>query len=58
MTASELTELQAKLQTRFKDYQAQGLKLNMARGKPATDQLDLSMEMLNEIGRASCRERV
>lgn len=53
MTASELTELQAKLQTRFKDYQAQGLKLNMARGKPATDQLDLSMEMLNVLNSKS-----
>ena len=32
---------------KYERYKAAGLKLDMSRGKPGTDQLELSMEMLN-----------
>ena len=35
------------LQEQYKGFCAKGLKLNMARGKPAANQLDLSMPMLD-----------
>ncbi len=35
------------LLARYEDYKAQGLKLNMARGKPAPEQLDLSNALLD-----------
>lgn len=47
-----LTELQAEkeaLQAEYNSHVAKGLKLNMARGKPSTAQLDLSMLLLSEI---------
>ena len=36
----------AQLLEEYESYKAQGLKLNMARGKPSSEQLDLSMGML------------
>ncbi len=41
----ELSEL-VKL---YKDYKAKGLSLNMARGKPSPEQLDLSMSILDTV---------
>lgn len=49
MTKEELTTLKAALEEEYEAYRAQGLSLNMARGKPASDQLDLSMEMLDIV---------
>lgn len=37
------------LQEQYKAYCAKGLSLNMARGKPASNQLDLSMPMLDMV---------
>ena len=48
MTKEQLKEEQALLQKRYDDYKAMGLKLDMSRGKPAKDQLDLSMELLDD----------
>ena len=44
MTKEELSTLKTALTEEYETYRAQGLSLNMARGKPAANQLDLSME--------------
>ncbi len=49
LSRSELASLQAQLNAVYKEYQGKGLKLNMARGKPAEEQLDLSMPMLDVL---------
>ena len=46
MTKEELSALRKQLSVRYKEYQGKGLSLNMARGKPCTEQLDLSMGMM------------
>ena len=38
------------LERRFSEYKAKGLALDMSRGKPSPDQLDLSMEMMDHYG--------
>ena len=53
MTRDELLTLKAALQEEYKEEQAKGLNLNMARGKPGFSQLALSMEMLDEINSSS-----
>lgn len=47
MGTEELNTLKTALTEEYETYKAQGLSLNMARGKPGTDQLDLSMPMLD-----------
>ena len=49
MTREELLKEQEKLQKEYQDFQAMGLKLDMSRGKPSTEQLDLSMGILNAL---------
>lgn len=46
MTKEELLSEKALLQKKFDEYKAMGLKLDMSRGKPCKEQLDLSMDML------------
>lgn len=46
MTKESLLQLKAELEKEYSAYQEKGLKLDMSRGKPAPDQLDLSIEML------------
>lgn len=45
----QLTALLSQLKTRYKEAQAQKLKLNMARGKPAATQLCLSNGLLEKM---------
>ncbi len=45
-TREELKELEEKLAEEYAAWKEKGLSLNMARGKPAAAQLDLSSEML------------
>ena len=45
MTAEELKAEQKALEKRFNDFKSKGLKLDMSRGKPGADQLDLSSQM-------------
>ena len=47
MGKEELTTLKTALTEEYETYRAQGLSLNMARGKPGKDQLDLSMPLLD-----------
>lgn len=47
MGKEELTTLKTALTEEYETYRAQGLSLNMARGKPGADQLDLSMPLLD-----------
>lgn len=49
MSIEELTEERAALKAQYKKVQALGLTLNMARGKPCQEQLDLSMEMMDVL---------
>ena len=44
-----LTALLKDLQVQYQKARAQNLKLNMARGKPAAAQLNLSNELLNKL---------
>lgn len=49
MTKEELMAEQKELLARFESYKAMGLKLDMSRGKPSKEQLDLSMDMLKPV---------
>lgn len=53
MSAAELQTKKAELEERYNQFQAQGLKLNMARGKPSVAQLELSMGMLDILNSKS-----
>ena len=53
MSKDELLTLKAALMEEYKEEQAKGLSLNMARGKPGFSQLALSMQMLDEINSKS-----
>ena len=53
MSKQELSELYKNLMAKYQNYQDQHLNLNMARGKPSTAQLDLSMEMLDLLNSKS-----
>ena len=48
-TKAELLSLKAKLTEEYEAFKAQGLKLDMSRGKPSAAQLDLSMDMLDSV---------
>ncbi|MBP3857025.1 MAG: aminotransferase class I/II-fold pyridoxal phosphate-dependent enzyme [Ruminiclostridium sp.] len=48
LSMEQLQQLLKELQKEHENYKAQGLKLNMARGKPAPAQLKLSEEMLKD----------
>lgn len=49
MTENELQDLKRKLEEEYAGYKAKGLSLNMARGKPSSAQLDLSLPMLDVV---------
>ena len=53
MTKEELLSVKAALEEKYKEEQAKGLKLNMARGKPGASQLDLAMGMLDVVNSES-----
>ena len=49
LTKEELLALKAELTAKYKEYQAMDLTLNMARGKPSVEQLNLSMGMMDVL---------
>jgi len=49
MTKEELLAEKAILKAEYKKYQAKGLHLDMSRGKPSQEQLDLSMGMMDVL---------
>ena len=53
MSRDELLTAKAALEEKYKEEQAKGLKLNMARGKPGASQLDLAMGMLDVVNSTS-----
>lgn len=46
MTKEELASFKSENEKRYSDFKAQGLCLNMARGNPCKEQLELSVDML------------
>ncbi|MBO5776671.1 MAG: aminotransferase class I/II-fold pyridoxal phosphate-dependent enzyme [Clostridia bacterium] len=50
---TRLSTILAKEQARYEEYKAMNLKLDMSRGKPCKEQLDLSMDMLDCINSKS-----
>ncbi len=51
MTKAELLELRDKLMSEYEEKKGLGLDLNMSRGKPSEEQLELSMPMLDVINK-------
>ncbi len=49
MNATELIEMKKQWEEEYNEFVAKKLALNMARGKPAPEQLDLSMDMLDVL---------
>lgn len=49
LTKEELLELKSGLEARYEEVKAKGLKLDMSRGKPSTEQLNLSMGMMDVL---------
>ena len=49
LTKEELLEINSVLDAQFNAVKAKGLKLDMSRGKPSTEQLNLSMEMMDVL---------
>ena len=49
MCKEQLLQLKAELDERYKEAKAKGLNLNMSRGKPSAEQLDLSMGMMDVL---------
>ncbi|NOU97180.1 aminotransferase class I/II-fold pyridoxal phosphate-dependent enzyme [Paenibacillus sp. LMG 31456] len=50
LSSAELNGLYLELQGRFDEYKNRKLSLDMSRGKPCSEQLDLSLGMLDAIG--------
>lgn len=49
MTKEELLKEKESLEAEYRKYQKRGLQLDMSRGKPSAEQLDISMEMMDVL---------
>ncbi len=45
----ELLQVKEELEAKYQEFQGRGLKLDMSRGKPSAEQLDLSMGMMDVL---------
>lgn len=50
VNGSALRTAEAELKKTYKQYQSEALSLDMTRGKPCTEQLDLSVELITALG--------
>src|SRR5437868_6280407 len=50
LNSDQLRDYHAEVQARYSQFAARGVKLNLTRGKPAAQQLDLSNELLSLPG--------
>lgn len=53
MSEKELSEFKARCEKEYEGYKAKGMKLDMSRGKPSSEQLDLSMPMFDVFSGAA-----
>lgn len=53
LSKTELEELKTSLEAEYKKVQESGLKLDMSRGKPSPEQLDLAMGILDSVNSKS-----
>ena len=53
LSKDELKALKKELTRKFEEVKAKGLKLDMSRGKPSTEQLNLSMGMMDVLTSSS-----
>ena len=53
MSKEQLAAFKADCEKKYNEVKAENLKLNMARGKPGADQLELSMGMLDVLREGS-----
>ena len=49
MSKQELEKIAEELKIKYKEYQSKNLNLNMSRGKPCVEQLDISMGMMDVL---------
>lgn len=56
LSGEELASLKEQLEQVYKEYQGKNLNLNMARGKPCPEQLDLSRPMMDVLNAESSYE--
>ncbi len=53
MNKAQLENFSAECKKEYESYKAKGLKLDMSRGKPGSDQLDITMDMLDVLNSKS-----
>lgn len=53
MTREQLLQEKASLEKQYQEVKKKGLSLDMSRGKPSSEQLDLSIDMFNVVNSAS-----
>ncbi|WP_099469997.1 aminotransferase class I/II-fold pyridoxal phosphate-dependent enzyme [Konateibacter massiliensis] len=53
LNRNELLQLKAELEKSFQDVKNQGLMLDMSRGKPSAEQLDIVMDMMDVLNSSS-----
>ena len=49
LSKEELLELKSSLEAKYQEFQSKNLKLDMSRGKPSIEQLDLTMDMMDVL---------